>query len=119
MNSYPTEMDLLAALDRADDLVRECAAGHASFAEFCAEYDNFYWSFALDGHESDQSGQAVLAKYAARIALHQQVADTILAKICSDTDAVKESYRAAGRFGSTDAVARLKLIAAGLPGGEA
>ena len=119
MNSYPTEIDLLAALDRSDDLVRECAAGHVSFADFCAQYDNFYWSFALDGHESDQAGQAVLAKYAARIAFHQKVADTILAKSCSDTDAVKESYRAAGRFGSAEAVARLKLVAAGLLGGEA
>ena len=119
MKSYPTEIDLLAALDRSDDLVRECATGHLSFADFCAEYDNFYWSFSLDGHESDQVGQAVLAKYATRIALHQRIADTILAKLCSDTDAVRESYRAAGRFGSTEAVARLKLVAAGLPGGEA
>ncbi|PPJ42859.1 MULTISPECIES: hypothetical protein [unclassified Pseudoxanthomonas] len=119
MNSYPTEIDLLAALDRSDDLVRECAAGHVSFAEFCAEYDNFYWSFALDGHESDQAGQAVLARYAARIALHQTVAETILAKACSDADAANESYRAAGRFGSTEAVSRLKLVVAGLSGGEA
>ena len=119
MNSYPTEIDLLAALDRSDHLVRECAAGHMSFADFCAEYDNFYWSFALDGHESDQAGQILLAKYAARVALHQTVAATILAKACSDADAAKESYRAAGRFGSTEAVSRLKLVVAGLPGGEA
>ena len=119
MSSYPTESDLLAALDRSDHLVRECAAGHMSFADFCAEYDNFYWSFALDGHESDQAGQILLAKYAARVALHQTVAETILAKACSDADAAKESYRSAGRFGSTEAVSRLKLVVAGLPGGEA
>lgn len=113
MNSYPTEVDLLDALDRYDDLVRACVSGTISFADFCAGYDNFYWSFGLDGHESDQAGQAVLAEYAARIALHQEVAD-ILSKLCSESDAAKESYRAAGRLGSTEAIARLKLIAAAL-----
>lgn len=94
--------------------MRACVSGTISFADFCAEYDNFYWSFGLDGHESDQAGQAVLAKYAARIALHQEVADTILAKLCSESDAAKESYRTAERLGSTEAIARLKLIAAAL-----
>ena len=118
MDSYPSEKDLLLALDRCDRLVRACASGRLSFTDFLTEYDNFYWSFALDGHESDQAGQAVLAKYAARIAPHQAVAETILAKVCSDTDAAQESYRAAGRFGSTEAVTRLELVAEGLPGGE-
>ncbi|MGO4223673.1 hypothetical protein AB4Y64_17700 [Lysobacter sp. TAF61] len=90
-----------------------------TFDDFSAKYDNFYWSHALDGHESDRSGLAVLAKYAARIAPHQAVAETILAKVCSDTDAVQEAFRLAGRFGYNDAVARLKLVSAGLPGGEA
>lgn len=119
MDSYPSEKDLLLALDRCDQLIRACASGHLSFADFQAEYNDFYWSFALDGHESDQAGQAVLAKYALRIAPHQAVAETILAKLCSDTDAAHESYRASGRFGSTEAVTRLKLVAEGLPGKEA
>lgn len=119
MDSYPAEKDLLGALDRCDHLIHACASGRLSFADFQAEYNDFYWSFALDGHESDQAGQAVLAKYASRIALHQTVAEAILAKVCSDTDAAQESYRAAGRFGSTDAVTRLKLVAEGLPGREA
>lgn len=119
MDSYPSEKHLLLALDRCDDLIRACASGRLSFADFRAEYNDFYWSFALDGHESDQAGQAVLAKYASRIAPHQTVAETILAKVCSDADASSESYRAAGRFGSTEAVTRLKLVAEGLPGREA
>ncbi len=119
MDSYPSEKDLLVALDRCDDLIRACASGRLSFADFRAEYNDFYWSFVLDGHESDQAGQAVLARYASRIAPHQTVAETILAKICSDTDAAHESYYAVGHFGSTEAVARLKLVAEGLSGGEA
>jgi hypothetical protein len=37
----------------------------------------------------------------------------------SDADAVQEAFRLAGRFDSNEAVARLKLVSAGLPGGEA
>ena len=119
MPAYPSEPELISALDRSDELVRLCASGQLSFSDFCGSYDNFYWSHALDGHESDQAGLTVLAKYAARIAPHQTVAETILAKLCSDADAVKEPYRLAGRFGSIEAAARLKIVAAGLPRGEA
>lgn len=119
MDQYPLESELLAELDRCDELVRLCAAGQLSFEDFCTGYGNFYWSYALDGHESDPAGLAVLAKFADRIAPHQVVAETILARVCSDLDAGKESYRGAGRFGSMEAVARLKLVAVGLPGGEA
>lgn len=119
MDSYPAEKDLLAELDRCDQLIRACASGRLPLADFRAAYNDFYWSFALDGHESDQVGQALLAKYASRIAPHKMVAEAILAKVCSDTDAVHESYLAAGRFGSAEAVRRLKLVAEGLPREEA
>lgn len=118
MDSYPSETDLIAVLDRGDQLVRQCASGRLSFEDFCAKYNNLYWSHALDGHESDQSGLTVLAKHAVRIAPHRTVAEAILAKVCSDSDAARASYRAAGRFGSTEAVTRLKLVATALPGGE-
>jgi hypothetical protein len=119
MISFPSESELLAALDRCDELVRLCASGKLSFSDFCTAYDNFYWSFPLDGHESDPIGLAVLAKHTGRIAPHQTIAKSILSKVCADADAATESYSAAGRFGSAEAVARLKLVAAGLSGGEA
>jgi len=68
---------------------------------------------------SDTAGSAVLARYSERIVPHEVVAETILSKVCADADAATGSYRAADRFGSTEAVARLKLVAEGLPGGEA
>jgi hypothetical protein len=119
MDPYPLESDLVAELDRCDGLVRLCASGQLSFEDFCTGYDSFYWSYALDGHESDAVGLAILAKYADRIAPHQAVAETVLSRVCSDVDAAKESYRSVGRFGTIEAVARLKLLVAGLPGGEA
>jgi len=119
MDSYPSESQLVAALDHHDELVRLCAAGHLPFWDFCAAYDNFYWAYALDGHESDPAGQAVLDKFAARIAPHRELADTILANACSDAHAEKGSYGRLGHFGPEEAVVRLQLVAAGLPRGEA
>lgn len=107
MDPYPLESELLFELDRCDELVRLCAAGQLSFADFCTSYDNFYWSYALDGHESDSTGLAILTKHADRIAPHQVVAETVL------------SYRSAGSVGAEEAVDKLKLVAAGLPGREA
>jgi len=119
MPSFPPESELIAALDRCDELVRLCASGQLSFSDFCGSYGNFFWSYALDGHESGPAGAAVLAKHAKRIALHRTVAEDILAKVCPDADAASESYRSAGRLGFAEAMTQLKLVAAGLPGGEA
>jgi hypothetical protein len=116
---YPSESELAAALDHHDELVRLCAAGRLSFWAFCAAYDNFFWTYALDGHESDPAGQAVLDGLADRIAPHRDLAESILANVCSDTDANKGSYGRSGRFGPSEAVVRLKLVAAGLPRGAA
>ena len=119
MVSYPSESELVAALDHHDELVRLGAAGRLSFWDFCAAYDNFYWTYALDGHESDPAGLAVLDRFAARIAPHQELADTILANVCSDAHADKGSYGRPGHFGPEEALVRLKVVAAGLPRGEA
>ena len=61
MHSYPSEKELIAALDRCDELVRLCATGYLSFNAFCTEYNNFYWAHAPDGHESDEAGLAVVS----------------------------------------------------------
>ena len=116
---YPSEPELIAALDHHDELVRLCAAGQLEFWDFCTAYDNFYWSHALDGHEADLDGQAVLAKFSARIAPHRVLAESVLANVCSDTNAASGSYGRAGRFGPDEALSRLKLVAAGLSRREA
>jgi hypothetical protein len=115
----PLESELLAALDHHDNLVHQCVAGELTFSDFCVSYDGFYGAYALDGHEYDLGGQALLAKLASRIAPHQAIAESILSKVCADADANLDTYRRAGRFGSAEAVKRLKLVAADLPGGEA
>lgn len=118
MNAYPSESQLIAALDHHDELALLCADGRLPFWDFCAAYDNFYWTFALDGHESDPFGLAVLDKLADRIAPHRGLAETVLAYVSSDSNADMGNYGKAGRFGPEQALARLKLVAAGLPLGE-
>jgi len=106
------DVNLYEALERADELVRRCAAGSLSFEDFCILYDNFYWSLALDGHESDES---TLARYTARIAPHKLVAENILARVCADADATREAFRSAGRISASEAVAKLKDVVGALP----
>ncbi|MGH7788990.1 MAG: hypothetical protein ACRERC_19115 [Candidatus Binatia bacterium] len=114
LSHMDSEANLISILNGQDELVWQCAAGHLSFSEFCVRYDNFYWAHALDGHESDSVEAALLAKYADRIAPHRAIAG-ILGKVCSEVDAEKESYILAARIGSAEAIARIKLVAAGIP----
>ena len=108
---FAHEDDLRTTLDRYDELVRACAAGRLSFAWFLELYDTFYCSYALDGHESDSAEQELLGRWGDRIALHRDVWEEVLTRVCSDENAMKPEYIAAGRFGSTGAVARLRTLA--------
>ena len=104
---------LTAALDRHDGYVRELVAGHVGFAEFLERYDNFYWAFALDGHEVEP-GTTALAELAARIEPHRRIAEEVLAVLAPESSA---AYRPAGRISPIEATQRIKAIAPGLPAG--
>ena len=105
-----TPSELTAALDHHDALVRQCASGDMAFWDFCAAYDSFYWSYALDGSETDAAGRELLAKFEDRIAPHRVLAETILADVCSDANPESGSYGKPGRFGSDVALERLRAI---------
>jgi hypothetical protein len=104
---------LTAVLDEHDEYVRALASGRLGLNEFLERYDNFYWVFALDGHEPTPEGP-VLAALAARIEPHRRIAEEVLAVLASESS---EAYGAAGRISPTEASERLKLIAHGLPVG--
>ena len=107
MLMFQSEVDLVAVLDHHDNLVRQCARGELSYSKFSLSYNNFFWRYALDGHESDDEERALLAKYAERIAPHRTIASEILGLVCSAADAERKTYKQAGRFGSAEALARL------------
>jgi hypothetical protein len=107
---FESEDDLLAKLRQHDGLVRQCARGELPFEEFCGKYNDFYAFYALDGHESDNEERALLEKYEDRIESHRIIAIEILGQVCSDQDAQLEVYQRADRFGSAEAVERLRHV---------
>ena len=107
MRVFSSEAELLQVLARHDAMVRQCVRGEISFAQFCADYDEFFFVYALDGHESDEEERAMLTRHEVRIRPHGVIQYEILSKVCADADAGVEAYRQAGFFGSVEAVARL------------
>ena len=106
---------LTAVLDEHDEYLRALAAGRLSLGDFLDRYDNFYWAFALDGHESEP-GAPAFAALAARIEPHRRIAEEVLAVLSPESSV---AYRVAGRIGPAEATERIKLIARGLPVGGA
>ena len=106
---------LAAALDQHDEYVRALVAGRLSLPEFLERYDNFFWAFALDGHETELGANA-LSALAPRIELHRRIAEEVLAVLAPESSDVD---RSAGRIGPAEAVERIKLVAHGLPVGGA
>ena len=109
---FESEAHMVESFNHHDELIRQCALGHLSFAEFCTEYRDFYAFYALDGHESDEEERTLLERYKERVEVHRVVFEDILGGVCSDADAQLESYQRAGRFGSAEAVRRLRDLAA-------
>ena len=110
ISSFPAETELLDALDKHDRMIRDCVSGETPFGEFEVAYNSFYVSYPLDGHESDDTGKEILDAHSGRIAIHREIWEQILTKLCADDDASKEAYVAAGRFGSDEGLKRLRSI---------
>lgn len=111
MVMFKSESELLAVIAQHDELVRQCVRGELEFWQFCAQYKDFYWFYALDGHESDVEERAFFEKHEDRILPHRTIAYDILGRVCSDEDAEREIYKQAGRFGSAEATVRLSHVA--------
>jgi len=110
MIMFESESDILNTITEHDTLVRLCVSGELSFMEFCEKYNDFYFYYALDGHESDEEERALLERYDSRIEPHRIIAHNILGQVCADSDAELESYKQAGRFGSAVAIERMKNV---------
>ena len=107
---FQSEADLLSAIAKHDALVRQCVSGNLAFGEFCERYSNFYFRYALDGHESDDEERVLLVKHDYLIEPHRVIAEEILGHVCSDADAAREDYKEGGRFGSAEAIERLRNV---------
>ena len=110
MNMFASETDLLQTIEAHNALIRQCVNCEIGFDEFCDKYSDFYAYYALDGHESDEEERALLEKHESIIEPHRIIAYEILGLVCSDEDAELESYKSAGRFGSAEALRRLRNV---------
>ena len=113
MKIFKSEQDLIEKLEAYEGFIVSCAQGEIDLNQFLTEYDNFYFRFALDGHESDEEEKALLSKYASRITLHEVLANEILGKLCSENDAQKQSFIKSGRLGPFQVVQALQDLVKG------
>src|SRR3569833_2839210 len=112
MSNFESEIDLLETLSAHDELVRRCVRGNIDFDKFVRLYDDFWWRYALDGHESDRTEQLLLERQANRILMHRKIAEDVLGCLASASDAAQQRYQRAGRIGPREALVRLQRIAA-------
>ena len=111
-NIFDSEEQFLNLIENHDQLIQDCASGQISFDEFLRQYNNFYYYYALDGHESIENERALFERHENRIKPHAELASEILSNVCSNDDAVKQSYLDAGGFGSEEASRRIKELVA-------
>jgi hypothetical protein len=109
MIMFESENDLLLTIERHNSIIRECVSEVISFEEFLNKYHDFYFYYALDGHESDEEEQQLLEKHKNKIEPHFRLIEE-LQGLCDDEEAEKESYILANRFGSNEGLRRLKEI---------
>lgn len=109
MTMFASEAELLAVLDRADATIAAGVDGTLDFRSFHQQLYDLYGYHALDGHESDEGERGVLARHGARIAWIERVLHEV-GGLCADDDAIKEAYIKAGRFGTEEALRRLRAL---------
>ncbi len=112
---FTSESEVREVLDKADALIAAGAVGSFDFRSFHAQLGHLHGYYALDGHESDEEEVAILDRYRARIQWIERVLEEI-SGICADEDATKEAYIRAGRFGTDEALRRLRALIGGKEG---
>jgi hypothetical protein len=108
---FNSESELLELLARMDAMIAACAGGSLEFRAFHQELGRLHGYYALDGHESDEEERKILDRHHERIAWVECVLDE-LGAVCADDDAPKEAYIKTGRFGSAEAMRRLRALVA-------
>ncbi|NMP32555.1 hypothetical protein HII17_13395 [Thalassotalea sp. M1531] len=104
------EEELIEQLNNHKILALDCADGKLDFWQFVKLYDNFYHSYALDGHEANGVNHKLLQKHSREIEFHKAIYDQVLSIVCSDSDANNLAYIKAGRISSTEAQKIVKQL---------
>ena len=83
---YISKKEVEQILDAIDAIVISWLKGEISFAEFLERYGYPVGEYALDGHESDDAGKAILLSLRDRIEVHETICGSFN-PLCSAEDA--------------------------------
>ena len=109
MTIFSTETEFVALLEKMEAMIDECASGKREFYSFHREIGYLHSFYALDGHESDEEELAIMERHRSRLSWIERVLEEI-GEVCSAGDAPKEAYIRAGRFGSEEALRRMREL---------
>lgn len=103
------EQEILEVLEAGTMLVVGLVQGKLSPEEFLGQYDSFYDSNALDGHEATGDQVAVLAGLAPLCEFHRRVQEIVYLAYLSDVEL--PAYEAAGRIRVMTVAGRVRDLA--------
>lgn len=92
-------------------LVSRALSGDITLKELRDRYENFYYDYALDGHEADEGELLVLNELSDPIRFHEKIQTEVLDPVCFEEGEKLDAYLKAGRISETDALQRLKALA--------
>jgi len=107
---FSQEEELIEQLNIHKVLAFDCSHGKLEFWQFVKLYDNFYHSYALDGHEVNGIDSEFYNNHSGEIGFHKAISDQVLSVVCSNTDANNLAYIKSGRISSIEALKILKQI---------
>lgn len=102
------ENELLKLIDQKKGLLKKVVNDQMPIDLFYKEYNWFYGTYVLDGHESDDEERELLLKYDSEIELFRRVEEEIFNRICSDEDSKRQIYIQHGRISAEKAIEVLK-----------
>lgn len=94
----------------ASVLVRMTIKDQISMHDFATRYNNFFYEYALDGHEAEPEEKVALTKARVEVELHRRVQTEVVDLLCFKEGQELESYLAAGRITPSEGKARLVEI---------
>lgn len=106
---FEDENALVTLLEKYKQLLIKVINDEITIDFFFREYGNFYYYYALDGHESDTEEKELLLKYDKDIEVFRVVQEEIFNRICDDELAVLDIYIANQRISAKHAIDELKL----------
>lgn len=91
-------------------MVRQLYLKEITLEAFLVAYDDFYDQYALDGHEADETGKAILQRFERQICLHLRIRDEILYRLTSSDFASNPEYAALGFIGPSEAETLIRQV---------